>query len=150
MTAKFTWLSSEGHCNLSAFEQTLQMAATVRQPTSTALAGYPDLSPSSGLARITAILWSCYSLVHIPHRAESIPRISPREYTTSQAPWKAHPVSGKGAENCQPMVVGLGNLTGEVTRQWAAVLVRGRVGRQPYLMSVGDFRPGVSQRSSLM
>ncbi|KAI9163534.1 hypothetical protein HJFPF1_05151 [Paramyrothecium foliicola] len=54
--------------------------------------------------------------------AEMIPRASALEYTTSQAPWTAHLVSNETAENAGPMVVNLGNLSGEAARWWAAVL----------------------------
>lgn len=128
VTAKSTWISSEGHCNIPAFEQTFQMAATIGKPTSTVLADNSDLAFSGWFGKddghLTVLIYAgAYALT--ARWAEIIPRASPIGYTTSQAPWIAHQVSCEAAENSRPMVVDLGNLTGEAARWWAAVLAPG-------------------------
>ncbi|RSL88205.1 hypothetical protein CEP52_015291 [Fusarium oligoseptatum] len=128
VTAKSTWLSAEGHCNIPTFEQTFQMAVTIGKPTSTVLADNPDLSlfewfgKDDGHLVVLMFAWA-YALS--ARWAEIIPRASPMEYTTSQAPLTAHPVSSEAADNGRPMVVELGKLTGEAARWWAAVLAPG-------------------------
>jgi hypothetical protein len=151
ITAKSTWISSKGHCSIPAFEQTFQMAAAIGKLISTAFADNSDstlfewFGKDDGHLVVLIFAWA-YALS--ARWAEIIPRASPIEYTTSQAPWIAHRVSGEAAENGRPMVVELGNLTGEAARWWAAVLAPGEGWRQPYLMSDGDFfRPRVLQRN---
>lgn len=128
VTAKPTWLSSERHCNIPAFEQTFQMTATIGQPISTVLTDNPDLSLFEWFGKDDShlvVLIYAWAYALSARWAEIIPRASPPEYTTSQAPWTAHPVSIEVAENARPMLVELGNLTGEAARWWAAVLAPG-------------------------
>jgi hypothetical protein len=101
LTAKSTWLSSEGHCNIPAFEQTFQMAATIGQPISTVLADNPDLSLSEWFGKDDGhlvVLIYAWAYALSARWVEIIPRASPLEYTASQAPWAAHPVTSEAAE----------------------------------------------------
>lgn len=128
VTAKSTWISSEGRCNIPPFEQTFQMAAAIGKPTLTVLADNSDLTlfdwfgKDDGHLVVLIFAWA-YALS--ARWAESIPRASPIEYTPSQAPWIARQVSCEAAENGKPLVVELGNLTGDAARWWAAVLAPG-------------------------
>lgn len=128
VTAKSTWISSEGHCDVPIFEQTFQIAAAIGKPTSTVLADNSDLTvfewfgKDDGHLVVLIFAWA-YALS--ARWAEIIPRVSPVEYTSSQAPWTAHQVSDEEAENGRPMVVELGNVTDEAARWWAAVLAPG-------------------------
>ncbi|KAI5866408.1 hypothetical protein GGS23DRAFT_602766 [Durotheca rogersii] len=128
VTAKSTWLSSEGDCSNPPFEQTFQMAATIGKPTSIVLSDDPNLSlfewfgKDDGHLVILIFAWA-YALS--ARWAEIIPRASRMEYTTSQAPWAVYAVSDEAADNSKPMVVELGKLTGEAARWWAAVLAPG-------------------------
>jgi hypothetical protein len=128
VTAKSTWISDEGHCNIPAFEQTYQIPATIGKPTSTVLADNPDLTLFEWFGKDDGhlvVLFYAWAYALSARWAEIIPRASPIEYTTSQAPWVTNEVSGEAAENGKPMVVELGKLTGEAARWWAAILAPG-------------------------
>lgn len=128
VTAKSTWLSSEGHCNIPTFQQTFQMAATIGKPTSAILADNPDLSLFEWFGKVeghVVVLMFAWAYALSARWAEIIPRASPVEYTTSQAPWTVHPDTNEVTEDDGPMVVELGKLTGEAARRWAAILAPG-------------------------
>jgi len=128
VTAKSTWISSEGQCNLPVFEQTFQMPATIGKPTSTILIDNPDLALFEWFDRDDVhlvVLTFAWAYALSARWVEIIPRASPIEYTTSQARWTSYRASGESAENDRPMVVELGSLTGEAARWWAAVLAPG-------------------------
>ncbi|KPM35998.1 hypothetical protein AK830_g10567 [Neonectria ditissima] len=126
VTAKSTWLPSE--CNIPVFDQTFQMVATIGRATSVVLTDNPDLSFPEWFGKHDGhlvVLTFAWAYVLSARWAEIIPRASPPEYTTNQAPWTTHPVSNEATENGQPMMVELGNLTNEEARWWAAVLAPG-------------------------
>ena len=128
VTANSTWISSEGHCNIPAFEQTFQIAAAIGKPTSTALADHLDLMPFEWFGKDDGhhvVLIFAWAYVLSARWSEILPRASPIEYITTQAPWIAQQVSGEAGKNDRPMVVDLGNLTGEAARWWEAVLAPG-------------------------
>lgn len=104
------------------------MTATIGKPILTVLIDDPDLSlfecfgKDDGHLVVLMFAWA-YALS--ARWKEIIPRASPMEYTTRQAPWIAYLVFSTATDNGKSMVVELGKLTGEATRWWAAVLAPG-------------------------
>lgn len=126
--AKSTWLSSEGECTDPLFEQTFTMPATIGKATSVVLSASTGLSLSewfgedSGHLVVLVFAWA-YALS--ARWAEIISRASPMEYTADQAPWADRADSCGGADG-GPMVVELGEVSGEAARWWVAVLAPGQ------------------------
>lgn len=121
VTAKSTWLSSEGtYRNL--FEQNFTISATIGNPTSVVLSDSPGLSLSEWFGEDNGhlvVLMFAWAYALSARWTEILPRASPIEYTANQAPWTARAVSSEG------MVVELGEVAGEAARWWAAVLAPG-------------------------
>ncbi|KAI2634953.1 hypothetical protein GGS26DRAFT_551935 [Hypomontagnella submonticulosa] len=128
VTAKSTWISSEGCCDIPPFEQTLQMVVIAATPTPIILTSDPSLTPfqwvgkDDGHLTVLVLAWA-YALS--ARWAEIIPRASPIEYTTSQAPWIARRTTDEASESDRTTVVNLGNPSSEAARWWAAVLAPG-------------------------
>jgi hypothetical protein len=126
VTAKSTWASSGGHCDIITIKQTFQIAVAIGKPTITVLVDNPDLTlfewfgKDDGHLAVLTFAWA-YALS--ARWAEIITRASPIEYTASQAHWTLRQGSGHATGN--EMVIELGNLTGEAARWWAAVLAPG-------------------------
>jgi hypothetical protein len=128
VTAKSIWSSSEEHCSHPLFEQTLMITAAIGKPISIILLDDPDLSLCEWFGKDDGhlvVLMFAWAYALSARWAEIIPRASPIEYTASQAPWTTDAVFEEGGENGIPMVVELGELTGEAARWWAAVLAPG-------------------------
>ncbi|KAF4448114.1 hypothetical protein F53441_8430 [Fusarium austroafricanum] len=124
VTAKSTWLSSQGHCNASAIEQAFQMPATIGKSTSVVLVDNPELSLSEWFGKDDGhlvVLMFAWAYALFARWAEIIPRASPMQYTTSQAPWLVHPDLGEVTEHGGLIVIELGELTGEAARWWTAI-----------------------------
>ncbi|KAF4999066.1 hypothetical protein FDECE_11625 [Fusarium decemcellulare] len=125
VVAKSTWISSEGHCDIPAFEQTFRLVVSTGKPTSIILENNSDLSlhkwfgKDDGHVVVLTLAWA-YALS--ARWAEMIPRACPIEYTTNQAAWVSRSLSHEAANNAESMVVDLRNMTGEALRWWAAVL----------------------------
>ncbi|KAJ3542096.1 hypothetical protein NM208_g4031 [Fusarium decemcellulare] len=125
VVAKSTWISSEGHCDIPAFEQTFRLVVTTWKPTSIILENNVDLSLHQWLGKDdghVVVLMLAWAYALSARWTEMIPRATPMEYTTSQATWVSHSLSHEAFNNEESMLVDLGNVTGEAARWWAAVL----------------------------
>ncbi|OBS25876.1 hypothetical protein FPOA_06410 [Fusarium poae] len=129
LTAKTTWVSSQGHCDIPAFEQYFQRSiAGGSEPTPILLTNDSDLSLSEWFGqgdKHLAILMLAWTYALSARWAEIIPRASPMEYTMSQAPWIDNSDPNKPVDGGDIVVFDLGELTFEAARWWAAILAPG-------------------------
>ncbi|KAF5019750.1 hypothetical protein F66182_8235 [Fusarium sp. NRRL 66182] len=128
VTAKSSWSSSEGDCDIPAFEQTFQVPVTTGKPTSTILTEDLDLSLFEWFGKRDGhlvVLMFAWAYALSARWAELIPRASPMEYTTSQASWATQTAFDESNGNGGSMIVELGKPTEEAARWWAAVLAPG-------------------------